>query len=581
MITYIAVSFSVPVTRETVLRMARRVVKYLPDEIAEEDICLYSAGNNRAYLIFWRKANEFGDIVHSEGEVIHLVQGYTTLIDCHDSKQLSESINGSDFFDSPGGIYTLLTVSKATGKITAVQSKSGVTAVFCSKKDGFSVVSDRPILAHMFGQERILLDNSYIPSVAQSVYSINGNTPFLNVFKVSNFDLIEISNSIVELKKRGFFSPPSIPLCEKERVDGFKNVLRTSLPKRFSESQPTLRISGGRDSRLLLAMFADLGINSTIENQNLPHTSEGQLASRVAELAGYKMELSFPTLSEDIDYCFFNSTMRRGGLLNPVPLHYPYENTIVKVGKPIVLGHAHHPRGGFARTMQATRDSVEKRLLDVFAKPFVKKNFDRNTEVIAKYMKKWDAIHPLHILYHSYSELRIPFYLSPHYLEYQSLSSPVYPLVDERVILFLDALLSQEHGAYQLVGETLVFSTIKSFSKELANVPLDGKRWRFEVSMPRAGLESGFQERGQYPLPRPMQVWEKEFVDSYTKKARSVNAKVFGTVRDNADFFEGYLNEDAISLIKSAQLEKELTFALYGVFLMYTSSTYALGALHR
>lgn len=570
MITYIAISSPSAIDGDQILRMARRLIRFLPIEFAEEQPIVISSNDSKSHFVYWLIEHPVGSAVHVEKEIVNVIQGYTTRINHRDKSSVSSALSDGDFIESPGGIYTLLTFNRQSGGFTGVQSKSGVTSLFFSKNKGLSILSDRPVLAHMFSRDEMEMDRGHIPSVIQSMFSINNTTPYVGTKKIPCSEFVSLRNGFLLRNQRKKFSPAVIRNEDKSRVEDFQKILLESLPYGFSESNPTLRISGGKDSRLLLALFSYLKLDATIENQNLPFSSEGQIAHMAAAAAGYDLTLSAPVASNDVTHSFLNGYVLRGGQLNPVPLHYPYENTIVKPRECLVLGHAHHPRGGFARTMHAPLENVKKRLLDSFARPFVKPELDENSAIVLDYISNLKADHPLHILYYAYSDLRVPNYLSIHYLEYQSRSIPVYPLVDERVIIYLDSLVTAKEGSYQIVGETLFFSAIKGFSSELANLPLDNKRWRFEVSVPKPGFEEGFLERGRYPSHLPMSDWERSARDHYLTRSRSAEKFVSQSVLSNLEFFEDFLNVDAIEAIRGGVMNKETMYALYGIYMSYT-----------
>lgn len=570
MITYIAINSPSAIDGEQILRMARKLIRFLPIEFAEEQPIIISSTDGKAHFVYWLIEHSVGSAVHVGREFVNVIQGYTTRVNHHDADAVSLALKDGDFIESPGGIYTLLTFNLQSGGFTGVQSKSGVTSLFFSKNKGLSVLSDRPILAHMFSRERMEMERGHIPSIIQSMFSINNTTPYVGTVKLPCTEFVSLRNGLLLRNQRRSFSPFVIRSEEKSRIEDFQKILLESFPHGFSETNPTLRISGGKDSRLLLALFSYLKVDATIENQNLPFSSEGQIAHMVAAAAGYDLTLSAPVASDDVTHSFLDGYVLRGGQLNPVPLHYPYENTIVKPRECLVLGHAHHPRGGFARTMHAPLENVKKRLLDSFARSLVKPELDENSEIILDYISNLKVDHPLHILYYAYSDLRVPNYLSIHYLEYQSRSIPVYPLIDERVILYLDSLIQEKEGAYQIVGETLFFSAIKGFSPDLANLPLDNKRWRFEVSVPKQGFEEGFWERGQYPSHLPMSDWEKSARDFYLSRSRAAEKIVYHTVLSNLEFFEDFLNISTIKSIKDGVVNKETVYALYGIYMSYT-----------
>src|SRR5690606_31964300 len=92
-------------------------------------------------------------------------------------------------------------------------------------------------------------------------------------------------------------------------------------------SKPTLRISGGKDSRLLLALFSKMKVNAHIENHNVPYHREGVVVDKIAEACGYEVERNYP-LGIDPIKNFKDGNKLRGGMLHSVPLHYPYANTV-------------------------------------------------------------------------------------------------------------------------------------------------------------------------------------------------------------------------------------------------------------
>lgn len=481
-------------TKELVTKTVEHVTDFIPDDFREkEPIVEIDAGNQAAICLFVHKNWNEELPRFRDNRSTAIVSGYLTLLKPSEYQSklgyiLNRSTYAVDFSTPVGGIYSLLHMSRGRKATLSVsQSRSGVEAAYITNANGIVCVSNRAIVSHIgaFGDSQPNVSHIQISGYLESMYSINNQTPYLNTYRIPKDQICIVSDNGVKYLPRKI---PSTVFLYQENIVHQAEVLVEHLkeackPLRWYE-KPVLRISGGKDSRLLLALLTNLGIDFILENHNQKHHKEAIVARSICETVGYdKIEEYIPIeRSNNIDELkatIVKGYNLRGGLPNSVPLHYPFDLHRQLPGiTPLVLGHAHHLRGGYARSMLRTHEDVMGRIRGHFESKFFRSK--GNLRIIEHFISRIFEYHPLELLYWAYSELRVPNYLSVHYAEHMSFSLPVYPLLDENMITYCD-FLANNQSMFSLMSEKLIFAATKLLSPEVLSIPLYNDRYRFEA----------------------------------------------------------------------------------------------------
>lgn len=474
---------------------------------------------------------------YEDAEGVYFIDGYVSNFPPCKSNLIVDIFDEKKSF-CPGGIYTAIKIDKVDFSFKVKQSLSGIVPVYLtqSSDNSFSYfsISNNPLASHtaVLGDKAPCLSSSILHESLESSFSIDNTTPYKGTKRLERRASLLYENEELKQVESNFFNDFEIPQTLSGRTELFVDLLKEAvLPVQWF-SKPTLRISGGKDSRLLLALFSKMNINATIENHNMPYHREGVVSDMIAKICGYEVERNYPVAIDPVKN-FKSGHELRGGMLHSVPLHYPYANTVKRYNGAIVLGHAHHPRGGFARTMGLPSEGVSDYLEKIFSSELVKEKYRLNKKVISSFLEKTPAKHQLHYLYKAYDTLRVPNYLSVHYLEYSSVARPVYPLLDERVLSFLNQLIEEKDGFFHIVGEHLMFNAIRMLEPKLCSIPLSGKRWRFE-SVSENELFLGFEERNPDLIEEKVPTREQlELHESHIKKCHASHREIIEYIKSS------------------------------------------------
>lgn len=503
MLIWLGLSSANRISEKTLNAVIERAASRLPPLYTTTPCLSYKHPSGCTFVYAWRPSiSSLKDYIAEDGASLVLVSGYLSAIPPGEEERLLRSIdragNFPDFHIPVGGIYSMLHLRKSTGQLSAVQSKSGLEAVFERRKNMLCSISNRPDIAQiaLSSSGSVRVSEKLALRLFNSLFLIDGTTHFADTFRVNKNLKIALEKGNLRSAVRN--APEhSVEISDnlETQTQIFMDILqRTIRPYKWTGS-PILRVSGGRDSRLLLALFKSNNIKCIIENHNNPQHIEGIIADMVIEKVGYT-ESTIRNYSRMLG-CSVEEAVKlgsrlRGGGPHSVPLHYPFEMDYrPKEWQAITLGHAHHMRGGFAKNMIKGRDTVLELLYRQFSSPFIKKKYHINKEIIDNLIEDIIPIHDLHYMYHFYDELRVPNYLNIHFMEYTSYALPIYPLLDEEIISFANRLLGSGQ-AFNMISERLFFKATQQFEPRVCEVPLFNKRYRFESH--EALDELGFRE---------------------------------------------------------------------------------------
>jgi len=513
LLLWLGLSSASSVSEKTINVVIERVASRLPPLYDTTPCLSYVHPSGCTFVYAWRPSiSSLKDYIAEDGASLVLVSGYLSAIPPGEVERLLRSIDCSgnfpDFHIPVGGIYSMLHLRKSTGQLSAVQSKSGLEAVFERRKNELCSISNRPDIAQiaLSTSSSIAVSEKLAPRLFNSLFLIDGTTHFADTFRVNKNLKITLEKG--NLRSAIRIAPEhSVEISDnlEEQTQIFVDILqRTIRPYEWTGS-PILRVSGGRDSRLLLALFKSNNIKCIIENHNSPHHIEGMIADMIIEKVGYT-ESTIRNYSRMLN-CSVEEAVKlgsrlRGGGPYSVPLHYPFEMDYrPKEWRAITLGHAHHMRGGFAKSMIKDRDTILELLYRQFCSPFIKKEYHINKEILDNLIEDITPIHDLHYMYHFYDELRVPNYLNTHFMEYTCYTLPIYPLLDEEIILFANRLLDARQ-AFNMISERLFFKATQKFEPSVCEIPLFNMRYRFESHgmLDELGFRENYDKRDPQSL---------------------------------------------------------------------------------
>lgn len=565
-----------PQTRDKIIR------KYVPYTEAKFKM-VYGSENRQNFLwLYYKSAHEIQ--LYDKGRYLMLLNGYF-------SEDAEDAINHKlncengicDFMSSPGGIYTFIAIERATGALSCVQSLSGGNfPVYLAQKPGKAAISNLPSLAHMAisSYARPELDFGFSLAILEGLYDISGHTPFPDTMHADKDMTIYIKDGAVRQRRRNKFYI-EVPDGLDVEVELASEILGQAARQSAKMGKPVLYLSGGKDSRLLAALYSHEDLDIDIINLNSPEHYEGKLAQEIANNCGYSLSYQVVAPEEDIINNTNKQFLARGGMPLSVPLHYPYEPyTRLAPEKITLMRHAHHQRGGLALGMSVPGKDYYKYIMNKFFDNFIKDQFKHNEIIIKEFYNKTFFNHIHELLYIVNRDIRFPRYNAPSMNQYSYYAPIVMPLLDERFTLFINGMLGYNDRRFALFSELLVFKIINRLNKNVRDIPLDHKNWRFEANGPLAGHEDGFESRNYLNnMKRYNDLKVKSEQLSYYKSKKFISSFVREYIvssdigRSLLAFMKEEFTKYVLNFNAFETMAENYMFALFGLAFLYGSDS--------
>ena len=488
---FLAITSAYPLSPTRLERAVAAASRTLPPQFGPEPAYSWMPRDGHSALYYWTHSAWAHDPwVHEDDHKVAVLTGYAaefTPAEMHRIDEYLEDPSGGEatLGRSIGGIFSLAIVQKHSGSLSGIQGFSGLEPQFYTRGHGITTLSNRAAVSHgaCFGPDAPLLDRNDVLPVLSGNFAIDCTTPLLATRRVFQRDHFSARGEAVRTEPRRLPRPRVEPAADVDgQAEQLIELMDLACRPLAWAGEPILRISGGKDSRILAAHFARRGIGAVLHSHNFSDGGEGWIADRIAEECGFEIERDVPPhRADDLVLTAVRGHRLRFGMPLAVPLHYGYDAVRdLAPWRPIVLGQAHHQRGGFARAMLKDAETIRERMHDLFVSPFLRPEYQEvNRRLVDAYAGSQSPSRPLTLMYLIYRDLRIPNNVSSQYMEYMTFTLPVYPLLDEEMVLFCDQL-AEDH-LFNLVSERLVFTAIKKLWPGLTRIPLSDDRFRFEL----------------------------------------------------------------------------------------------------
>lgn len=423
-----------------------------------------SYGDSR--LTVWYYKNKFNGLephFYDDGTFWYVLSGYVVeeLTSENISKYFSCKHDCRPVTISLGGIYSYVTIRKRDGQISAGSSLPSIEPIyyqlFNTRKE--LNISNNALLAHISSlPENVSTpdtrENYIFEALAGGGISGSRNTPFNQCFRLeASSQLVGHLNAepqVIKVAKPSYGNLSTVGY--KNRVNGFIDCLNYSASL-FKKLPPSLfQLSGGRDSRMLAAMFKANNIDVIPENLSLPWTKCGQISGKIANILGHEscfnpLDYAFP---ENIT--FTELTQEKVKYQSGLPLiaspQYASRLGGRLPGHPMVYGHAHLQRGGLrmAKNVNKAQEILIDRMLNPsLSEPFYQTSKKKYTDYISQKINSGKTIPSLS--QHSYFDFVLNYQYSSFQSYFQNWHPSIMPLLDERFSLYcLDIADSPSKG---------------------------------------------------------------------------------------------------------------------------------------
>ena len=392
--------------------------------------------------------------------------------------------------ESSGGVATFVCISPDETRAVLWNTQPPTAPIYYTEgSQQYRVAGTRPLLTFLasHGSLNFFLEGDYLRSFIAAGYAVDGSTPYRHTLTLPADRCLEMSPEHFRLLRYPLPPPEPIPgdLALGEKIELFSDALLSAFGVLKRSSDVVVRLSGGKDSRTLAAALAYMGLKARAVTYGHSAYGEGVIAKRIADLAGMPFEARKVRIIADPIKAACFSNRETEGLTCAVAEQHSYfwgEPSVT----PTLHGHGHLMRGGFARTM-AHRPVLE----NFFLWPWTTEEANQPVrDALAAWIERRPGISPRDQLYWANHDLRLSFYLAPHYFDHNGRFVMIYPLLDDKVARVASAL-----SMYDKVTERVVFGTIKKLCAPLVEVPLLGEIWRFDRDPARSDFPDGFESR--------------------------------------------------------------------------------------
>ncbi|WP_133064796.1 hypothetical protein [Corynebacterium hadale] len=402
------------------------------------------------------------------------------------------------------GSYTAIWGERYRDRVTLWNTIPALEAVHYTENQNYVFASNRPLLAELArvngDTSGLALNQEFLEQYLMFGFTLDSNSPFEKVKILDVDQALEIDGGRLSLIGRPEGLVSSLPNLhtEADAVDHLSKALvdatHRSLSK-FKGDNIQLRMSGGKDSRLLLGLTKKAGYPVYGVTFGKPDDEEVKVAGELCGAAETKLVVTAPkpverpTLGAKVDRTILMS--------DGIPASEPhtsiyYGASPLVPGDAIVLGQWPLMKGGQAKKLNYSKEGIQ-RALNRQAAWFVDEGV-RN--MYGLFLDEWQrterASSDLEFLYLFARNFRSGRWLQAHINLYERDSFIAYPIADEQVAAVSDAMTMTEK-----VSQRVLFQALEAVWPAAVRVPLsNGNNWRFERGEPADDLGSdSYQER--------------------------------------------------------------------------------------
>lgn len=325
-------------------------------------------------LTVWEPYDNGGGCVHRAGGRITVATSRSLVRRIHEDV---EAYGGRLRYKAPvWGNYMAMSIDSNTHRINAWSSMPATEQVHFAQSEKFTFVSNRPLavaFALAEGDSRkIELSQQYMMETLNYGHSISGVSPFREVFTCSPLQGISVfgrylstvpspENPVIELES----SEDPLVTGATELTEALLNATRRLLECN-NLSQVQLRLSGGMDSRLMLALLKNFDIERLITVVQGDSTSQDVvIAEKLAAMAEVEHHTVRPELHDptSVENSFNLSVFKAQGFMLSEALGAPYEFAApFTVGEGYAGGHWPAFRRNYEHKRAPTMADVELEL---------------------------------------------------------------------------------------------------------------------------------------------------------------------------------------------------------------------------
>ena len=344
---------------------------------------------------------------------------------------------------SIGGSYMAIWGNKGSDRVFAWSTPPAIEPVYFASDKDWIYISNRPLpiaIAMTDGfPEKIRIDENYVREYLNFGFSISAATPFegisvlmprtcLSVWKGQVQILDEPDFGVVELRS----NVDSREAGALELSDSLKRATR-----RLIEQQPKshvqLRLSGGKDSRLMLGLLKQIpDCTVTAVTQGDAESAQVKVAAELAELAGVDFIATAPnmTVRSSIIQSCEATIFQSSGLIPSEPTIAPFSaSDPLAPGEYLAAGEWPLFKGYLERTSNRSMEAVEAQLSGSSKKVLDSEGNGYTESALRRWKASVPVLSSYEILYYYGRDIRASRYQHAKTAQIDSVSTVFYPFL--------------------------------------------------------------------------------------------------------------------------------------------------------
>lgn len=395
-----------------------------------------------------------------------------------------------EYVEPAWGSYLAVFGERYVNCITIWNTLPALETAHYSENEDFIFVSNRPLLTALAiaggDTSKLSLSESYLDQYLLFGFNVDDTSPFEGVRTLNADTALQIRDGKIAIIAAPAGLNSSLPKFHSE-VEGAK-ALQSALTdaakrafKDFRGSGVQLRMSGGKDSRLLLGLMRNLGLPLYGLTFGRPADEETRVAQMLCREADVPLEITAPkaagkdSLSGKID----RTILLSDGIPASEPHTLLYEGSSPRQpGDAITLGQWPLMKGGQAKKFNYNQASLHTALKQQSAWIVGEDLATWYDEFLKEWTQETAVNAGIEYLYLFARNFRSGRWLQAHINLYERDAYIAYPIADSEVAAVSDALSMTEK-----VSQRTLFSALGGIWPEALEIPLSNKgSWRFELN---------------------------------------------------------------------------------------------------